>query len=67
MPRVKGAERELFDEDGIGKSGARLKARSKVEVYANVGVVSILAVGSVLDCQDVEGHHHTIDRQQHRL
>ena len=65
MPGVSRPERELLNEDGIGKFGAWLKAGAKVEVDADVGVIAILIVGCILDGQDVEGHHDPINGQQH--
>ena len=44
----------LLNEHGVWEADARLKSRTKVEVDPDVRMVSVLVVGGVLDCQDVE-------------
>ena len=65
MTGVACSERQLLQKDSLRKPGAWLKARSKIEVQADEGMVPILVVGSVLDGQDVEGDHNTVNRYQH--
>ena len=67
MPGVACPEGKLLQEDSLRETGARLKARAKVEVQANVGMVPILVVGCILDSQDVKGDHDAIDGYKHRL
>lgn len=67
MASVTCSERQLLEEDSTRKASPRLKARAKVEVEADVCVVTVLIVGGILDGQDVERYHHTIYGHQHRL
>ena len=61
MAGVACPERQLLQEHSLRKPRARLKALSKIEVQADEGMVPVLIVGSVLDGQNVEGDHNTID------
>jgi len=67
MASIACSEGQLLKEDSIGVTGARLKARPKIEVEANVCMVAILIVGGILDGQDVEGNHDPIYGHQNRL
>lgn len=65
MAGVACPERQLLQKDSLRKPGARLKAWSKIEVQADKGMVPVLVVGSILDGQNVEGDHNTVDWHQH--
>jgi len=67
MASIACSEGQLLKEDSIGVTGARLKARPKIEVEANVCMVAILIVGGILNGQDVEGNHNPIYGHQNRL
>ena len=67
MPHVACPEGQLFQEDSSREACAGLKPSPKVEVEPDVSMVAILIVGGVLDGQNVEGNHDTINRHQDSL
>lgn len=64
MTSISRAERELLDKHGIWESHTRLESGPHIKVDPHKRMVSVLIVGCILDCQDVEGHKHPIDWQQ---
>ena len=67
MASVTRAVGQLLQEDIIGELCAWLERGPEVEVDADVGVVTVLVVGRVLDRQDVDWHHQAVDGHQQRL